>query len=129
MFFYIKIFGIARQQAAEILKIERMMRASTNNLTQVDGKQSRASTPQSRSLTPAGQNSVESGGKRKKNSTSDTKAIRTLGLIFGMFYVCWQPFFIMWVVLGWNPTWDAAFPVTARGAITWLGYLNRLAKK
>lgn len=58
---------------------------------------------------------------------NDHKAIRTLGVLMGLFCTCWLPFFIMYLLLPFcqlevclnSPRW-------LEDALTWLGYCNSL---
>nr|ANO39129.1 GCR484 [Schmidtea mediterranea] len=57
-----------------------------------------------------------------KKSKNDRKAIKTVGLIVGLFSLCWFPFFIMYVVRGFCKTCfiDNNWILF----ITWIGYVN-----
>jgi hypothetical protein len=60
--------------------------------------------------------------KRSKQILTDTKAIRTLGIVMGVFVACWLPFFIMYVLNAYAEHLQFSYEV--RSAITWLGYFN-----
>ncbi|XP_013787211.1 probable G-protein coupled receptor No18 [Limulus polyphemus] len=60
--------------------------------------------------------------RRSRQLITDTKAIRTLGIIMGVFCVCWLPFFLMYVILAYCKQCDLSYEW--RSALTWLGYLN-----
>lgn len=60
--------------------------------------------------------------RRSKQVVTDTKAIRTLGIVMGVFCVCWLPFFLMYVILAYCA--DCYLSYEIRSAITWLGYFN-----
>ncbi|XP_055342153.1 beta-2 adrenergic receptor-like [Paramacrobiotus metropolitanus] len=94
---YLKILSIALQQAKEIQKIQRTVQLQTF-------EDSQCLTNKSKSL------------------ASERKAIRTLGIIFGMFYLCWQPFFIIYWIYAFAANPD--IPNWIRSTITWLGYIN-----
>ncbi|XP_076337006.1 putative G-protein coupled receptor No18 [Tachypleus tridentatus] len=60
--------------------------------------------------------------RRSRQLITDTKAIRTLGIIMGVFCVCWLPFFLMYVILAYCKQCELSYEW--RSALTWLGYLN-----
>jgi len=69
-------------------------------------------------------------GKRKKgkDAVNEHRAIRTLGLIMGVFIGCWLPFFILNAILPWNPEFFLCLPgfnAVFKG-VTWLGWSNSL---
>ena len=96
VFAYLRIFRIARFQAQEISRMERSIR----NHCDVD-------------------NNV---GKKKKPSHKDSKAIKTLGTIMGIFIISWLPFFLMYLILPFCES--CGIPKEVESAITWLGYAN-----
>ena len=60
--------------------------------------------------------------KRSKQILTDTKAIRTLGIVMGVFVACWLPFFIMYLLNAYAENLQFSYEI--RSAITWLGYFN-----
>ncbi|XP_067936906.1 5-hydroxytryptamine receptor 1A-alpha-like [Watersipora subatra] len=82
---------------------------------------------------------VTSSAHRSSNSTTDTnfqplcseargvhsnkKSIQTLGIIMGVFLVCWLPFFIYALVRTFCKE-KCTIPQVATDILTWLGYLN-----
>ena len=60
--------------------------------------------------------------KRSRRLSKDTKAIKTLGTLMGLFCISWVPFFLMYIILPFCP--DCWMPSGLESAITWLGYVN-----
>ncbi|CAH8452737.1 unnamed protein product [Schistosoma turkestanicum] len=69
----------------------------------------------------------EAHGRRSRGN-SDTKVIKTLGVIMGCFCLCWLPFFMMQLLLallsaaGYNT--ENLIPVGVFRFLQWLGYVN-----
>ncbi|XP_075222009.1 octopamine-Tyramine receptor [Lycorma delicatula] len=60
--------------------------------------------------------------KQRISLSKERRAARTLGIIMGVFVVCWLPFFLMYVIL---PFCNSCCPsVKFINFITWLGYIN-----
>ncbi|XP_018648482.1 putative biogenic amine (5HT) receptor [Schistosoma mansoni] len=71
--------------------------------------------------------SREAHGRRSRGN-SDTKVIKTLGVIMGCFCLCWLPFFMIQLLLallsaaGYNTV--NMIPVSVFRFLQWLGYVN-----
>ncbi|XP_056641902.1 octopamine receptor [Diorhabda sublineata] len=60
--------------------------------------------------------------KQKISLSKERRAARTLGIIMGVFVVCWVPFFFMYVII---PFCSVCCPSRRFvNFITWLGYIN-----
>lgn len=65
--------------------------------------------------------------RRKPRGQSETKAIKTLGVIMGCFCLCWIPFFIIALARPLHKvvTGEELYvPVSVRSLFLWLGYIN-----
>ncbi|CAH8460828.1 unnamed protein product [Heterobilharzia americana] len=66
--------------------------------------------------------------RRRSRGNSDTKVIKTLGVIMGCFCLCWLPFFMMQLLLALLSAagYDTAnmIPVSVFRFLQWLGYVN-----
>ncbi|KFB51134.1 AGAP002519-PA-like protein [Anopheles sinensis] len=60
--------------------------------------------------------------KQKISLSKERRAARILGIIMGVFVVCWLPFFLMYIILTLCPTCCPSSNLT--NFITWLGYIN-----
>ncbi|GAB1604395.1 tyramine receptor 1 [Argonauta hians] len=62
------------------------------------------------------------GQDKYESTASDRKAVRTLGIIMGVFIVSWLPFFLMYIIMPFCS--ECEISPMAISVITWLGYVN-----
>ena len=93
---YVKIFRIARQQAAAIREQEVVPFVSAC--------------------------AVSDFRVKCKCARRHTKAVKTLGTLMGLFVVSWLPFFLLYVILPFCD--DCSVPPEVGTFVTWLGYVN-----
>lgn len=60
--------------------------------------------------------------RQRISLSKERRAARVLGIVMGVFVLCWLPFFLMYVILPFCPQCSIA-PKTVN-FITWLGYVN-----
>lgn len=60
--------------------------------------------------------------KQRISLSKERRAARTLGIIMGVFVVCWLPFFLMYVIVPFCPVCCPSRRLIS--FITWLGYIN-----
>lgn len=60
--------------------------------------------------------------KQRISLSKERRAARTLGIIMGVFVVCWLPFFLMYVIVPFCPSCCPSRRMI--NFITWLGYIN-----
>ncbi|XP_039605636.1 trace amine-associated receptor 13c-like [Polypterus senegalus] len=76
---------------------------------------------QSKILNKEGKTLSEEDNKRRANQKREHKAAKTLGIIMGIFLVCWLPFFLDVAV---DVYINFSTPMDISEATGWLGYVN-----
>nr|XP_060614809.1 5-hydroxytryptamine receptor 6 [Anolis sagrei ordinatus] len=111
VFTYCRILLAARKQAVQVASL-------TNNVAPVAGEEGQQQVPRAHSQsTAASENSRKFANKHSKRAL---KASLTLGVLLGMFFVAWLPFFVCNMVQAICKCISADF----FDLLTWLGYFN-----
>lgn len=101
VFVYSRVFQEAKKQLRKIDKCEGRFHAQNNNQKDQNGK---------------------AGARRSsKFCLKEHKALKTLGIIMGIFTLCWLPFFIVNIV---HVIRENLVPVHIYTFLNWLGYVN-----
>ncbi|XP_061580912.1 adrenoceptor beta 2, surface a [Cololabis saira] len=101
VFVYSRVFQEARKQLKKIDQSVGRFHNSDNDLKSMEANNGRAQ-------------------KKAKFCLREHKALKTLGIIMGIFTLCWLPFFLLNVVVAiWNVEDKLAFRI-----LNWIGYSN-----
>uniref|UniRef100_UPI00398E42AE beta-2 adrenergic receptor-like n=1 Tax=Pristiophorus japonicus TaxID=55135 RepID=UPI00398E42AE len=108
IFLYTRVFQEARQQLKKINKCQGRFYNHNNNLSQAPAVNGKA---------------AKLGQKRTSRflNLKEHKALKTLGIIMGIFTLCWLPFFVVNIV---NVIFKDSISSTVFIFLNWVGYSN-----
>ncbi|XP_072923771.1 adrenoceptor beta 2, surface a [Hemitrygon akajei] len=108
IFLYARVFQEARQQLKKINKCQGRFYYHNNNVN----------------LAPAPNGKVAKQGHKRTSrflNLKEHKALKTLGIIMGIFTLCWLPFFVVNIV---NVIFKDSISTTVFTFLNWVGYSN-----
>ncbi|XP_055498977.1 beta-2 adrenergic receptor-like [Leucoraja erinacea] len=108
VFLYARVFQEARQQLKKINKCQGRFHYHNNNLN----------------LAPAPNGKVAKSGQKRTSrflNLKEHKALKTLGIIMGIFTLCWLPFFVVNIV---NVIFKDSISSPVFTFLNWVGYSN-----
>ncbi|XP_072368225.1 beta-2 adrenergic receptor-like [Scyliorhinus torazame] len=108
IFLYTRVFQEARQQLKKINKYQGRFNHHNNNLSHAPAVNGKA---------------AKQGHKRTSRflNLKEHKALKTLGIIMGVFTLCWLPFFVVNIV---NVIFKDSISNTVFIFLNWVGYSN-----
>ncbi|XP_048187451.1 beta-2 adrenergic receptor [Perognathus longimembris pacificus] len=115
VFVYSRVFQVARRQ---LLKIDRAEGRFHHHAQQQQQQPLGPLEPDARG---SGAPGAPGGRRSSKFCLKEHKALKTLGIIMGIFTLCWLPFFIVNVV---HSIQDDLIPKEVYILLNWLGYVN-----